>query len=125
MQTLVTIHSWFRWLVLLALVFGIGFGYLRFRAQRDWLPYVHQVVVMMVDVQVAIGVVIWVFFDGWRRGSFLAYVHPLTMLSALAVIQIAAAVAGRRQAVQSWLIVAGGSLVSLLLIVAAIPWDRL
>lgn len=112
-------------MVLLALVAGATFGYLRYRAGAVWVPYFHQVVVMVVDIQVAIGLTIWVFFDGWRRGFFFSVLHPVTMLAALAVIHIAAAIAGRRRVVQSWLIAAVGSVVSLVLVVAAIPWDRL
>lgn len=125
MQTLVTIHSWVRWLVLIALIAGAAFGYLRYRARADWTPYFHQVVVMVVDSQVAIGLTIWIYFDGWRRAFFYSVLHPVTMLSALVVIHVATAIAGRRRSVQSWLIAAVGSLVSLVLVIGAIPWDRL
>jgi small basic protein len=125
LQTLVTIHSWTRWLVLVALLAGIAVGVLRYRAGREWSPYIYQPVVMVVDIQVAIGAVIWSFYDGWNRGFFFAVLHPMTMLLALAVAHVGYAIANKRDDARSWLIAGGASLVSLALIIGAIPWDRL
>lgn len=125
LETLVTIHSWVRWLVLLGLITGTVFGFMHYRATAVWRPYVLQVEVMVVDIQVAIGASIWIFFDGWRRGFFFSVLHPGMMLTALATLHIASVVAGRRGDRRSWLIMSGGSLAALVLIVAAIPWDRL
>ncbi len=125
LQTLVTIHSWTRWLVLIALLGGVVLPYVRFRAKADWSPHVHQVAVMLVDVQVAIGIVIWLFFSGANRGFYFAVLHPVTMLLALGVIHVGFRIAKKRNETRSWLVAGVGSLVSLILIVAAIPWDRL
>ena len=125
MQQLVTIHSWTRWVVLIALVAGIVFGFLRYRNKSDWSPHYYQLMVMVVDVQVAIGVVIWLFYDGWKRGFFFSVLHPASMLLALAVAHVAFVLAKRRNDVLSWLVMAGASVVSLVLIIGAIPWERL
>jgi hypothetical protein len=125
LETLVTIHSWVRWLVLTGLITGAVFGFMRYRATAVWKPYVLQAEVMIVDIQAAIGASIWIFFDGWRRGSFFAVLHPGMMLTALATLHIASVVAARRADNRSWLIMLGSSLAALVLIVAAIPWDRL
>ena len=125
LQTLVTIHSWTRWLVLAALLGGIVLGYIRFRAKADWSPHFHQVAVMVVDIQVAIGIVIWVFYDGANRGFFFAVLHPVVMLLALGAAHAGFAIARKRNEAKSWLIAGIGSLASLVLVVAAIPWDRL
>lgn len=125
LQTLVTIHSWTRWLVLAGLVGAIVFGYLRFRAKAEWSPHFHQAAVMLVDIQVAIGVVIWLFYDGAKRGFFYAVLHPVAMLLALAVAHAGFGIAKRRNEPKSWLIATVAYTASLVLIVAAIPWDRL
>ena len=125
LQTLVTIHSWTRWLVLAALVGAIVLGYLRFRARAEWSPHFHQVAVMVIDIQVAIGAVIWLFYDGAKRGFFYAVLHPVAMLLALGVAHAGFGIAKRRNEPKSWLIATVAYVASLVFIVAAIPWDRL
>lgn len=120
-----TIHSWTRWLVLVALIGGVAFGLLRYRSKSDWSSHYYQLMVMVVDVQVAIGVVIWLFYDGWRRGFFFSVLHPVSMLVALGVAHVGFTIAKRRDEPRSWLLMAIVSVVSLGLVVSAIPWDRL
>ncbi len=125
MQQLVTIHSWTRWLVLAALIAGLIVGVLRYRRAAAWSPHYYQLMVMVIDIQVAIGAAIWLFYDGWRRGFFFSVLHPVAMLLALAVAHIGFVVAKRRDEVRSWLLMTVVSAVSLALVIAAIPWDRL
>ncbi len=125
MQTLVTIHSWVRWIVLAALLGGIVLGVMRYRAKADWSPHYYSLMAMFIDIQVTIGIVIWLFYDGWNRGFFFSVLHPIAMLLALGVAHMGMAIARRRNEVRSWLLMAGASFVSLVLVVGAIPWDRL
>jgi len=125
LQTLVTIHSWTRWLVLAALVGAIVVGVVRFRAKAEWSPHLHQVAVMAIDIQVAIGAIIWLFYDGAKRGFFYAVLHPVAMLLALGVAHAGFAIAKRRDEPRSWVIATSAYSVALLLIVGGIPWDRL
>jgi fumarate reductase subunit D len=122
---LLNLHSGVRWLVLVALVVGIVLGWLRYRAGSAWNASVQQIVVMVVDIQIAIGAVLWVFYDGWDKGAFYAVIHPVVMLGAVAVMHMSAVIARKRSDARSWLIMSGASLAALVLIVAAIPWDRL
>ena len=125
METLVTVHSWTRWLVLVALVGGAAFAVVRYRSKTTWEPSVFQLAVMVVDIQVAIGIVIWVFDNGWSETFFFKVLHPAFMLLALGIAHGGFAVAKKRKDERSWLLVAGSFVVSLVLIVGAIPWDRL
>jgi len=124
-ETLVTVHSWTRWLVLLGLVAGIVFGLVRYLSKTEWNPSFFQLAVMVVDIQVAIGIVIWIFDNGWSETFFFKVLHPVFMLLALGIAHMGFAIAKKRNEVRSWLIVAGSFLVSLVLIMGAIPWDRL
>ena len=125
MEALVTIHSWVRWLVLLALLAAAVFGVYRYRARVEFEPSLFQIAVMTVDIQVAIGIVIWIFDDGWSETFFFKVLHPAFMLLALAVAHMGLVVAKRRNDERSYLLVGGSSLLALLLIVMGIPWDRL
>ena len=125
METLVTIHSWTRWLVLAALIAGILIGVERYRSKAEWKPSVYQLAVMVVDIQVTIGIVIWIFDDGWSETFFFKVIHPVFMLLALGIGHMGVAVAKKRDNVRSWLIASGSLVVALVLIIGAIPWDRL
>jgi hypothetical protein len=111
--------------VLVALLGGALLGFYRYRAGAAWDAAPFQVGVMAVDIQVAIGIVIWIFDDGWSETFFFKILHPAFMLIALAIAHLGLIMARRRDETRSYMFVAGTYLLSLLLIVAAIPWDRL
>lgn len=125
MQTLVTVHSWVRWLVLGALVTGVVVGVLRYRKRATWQEGIYQLGVMTVDIQVAIGIVVWIERKGWNYSFFFKVLHPAFMLLALAIAHLGLALAKRRSDTRSYLLVGASYLISLVLIVGAIPWDRL
>jgi hypothetical protein len=125
LEALVTVHSWVRWLVLLALLTGVIVGALRYRRRTTWDGGIFQVGVMTIDIQVAIGIVIWIGDKAWSETFFFKVLHPVLMLSALAVAHAGFALAKRRSDHRANLLVAESFLVSLVLIVLAIPWDRL
>ena len=125
METLVTVHSWLRWLVLLALLTGVVVAIYRYRARARFEPSLYQLAVMTVDIQVTVGIVIWVVDDGWSETFFFKVLHPSFMLVALAIAHIGLALAKRRNDARSNLLAGGSSLVALSLIVVGIPWDRL
>jgi hypothetical protein len=100
-------------------------GLLRYRRRVAWEPGLFQLGVMTIDIQVAIGIVIWIVDDAWSETFFFKILHPAIMLAALAVAHTGLALARRRSNPQSHLFAAGSFLAALALIVAGIPWDRL
>ena len=125
MQTLVTVHSWVRWLVLFALLGGTAVALARYRSKAAWTEGIFQLGVMTIDIQVAIGVVIWIERKGWNYTFFFKVLHPGFMLLALAVAHVGLALAKRRKDTRSYALVAGSFLIALVLVVGAVPWDRL
>lgn len=125
MQTLVTVHSWVRWLVLAALVLGAVIGLVRYRGNAKWRESIFQLGVMTVDIQVLIGIVIWIERKGWNYSFFFKILHPTSMLLAIVVAHLGLALAKRRNDVRSYLVVGGSFAIALVLIVGAIPWERL
>lgn len=125
METLVTIHSWVRWLVLAALLAAAIFGINRYRTRAEFEPGLFQLAAMTVDIQVTIGIVIWVVDDAWSETFFYKVLHPAFMLAALAIAHIGLAIAKRRNDLRSNLFAGGSALLALVLIVMGIPWDRL
>ncbi len=125
MDIIIDIHSWLRWLVLLALIGGAGIGFVRNSRGEPWQAGFFSLAVIVVDVQVLLGIIIWVFNSGWEAGFFFAVLHPLMMLGALAIAHIGLVRARRLNAPRSNLIIAWSFLGSLVLVVMAVPWDRL
>ena len=129
MDTLVSAHSLLRWFVLLAalaaivvtLVGWVGPGLPEATTRRTMLAYA-----IILDVQVLLGIVIWVTGNYWAGGGHQFQLeHPLIMLIALAVAHIAAARARRASsAFRAARIRAIGVIVSLALILVGIPWTR-
>ena len=125
MDTLVTVHSWVRWLVLIALVGGAVAGLYRFRSKEKWAAGIYQIGVMTVDIQVAIGLVIWIERKGWNYTFFFGVLHPTSMLLALVVAHLGLVMAKKRSDNRSYLVASGSFIAALVLIIGAIPWDRL
>lgn len=125
MQTLVTVHSWVRWLVLAALIGGVVLGLIRYRSKAEWESGLFQLGVMTVDIQVAIGIVIWFERKGWNYSFFFKVLHPAFMLGALGIVHVGLALAKRRADSRSFLLAAASFVAALVLIIGAIPWDRL
>jgi hypothetical protein len=128
-DTLVTIHSLLRWLVLVALLAGaiVAFAGAR-RPGEAFARPVFSGVAIVVDLQVTLGVILWIFNEGWNQNFFIAVIHPVFMLVALGVMHMAIA-RGRRVAETDHAggnrIVGIGMVIALVLVVAAVPWERL
>ena len=125
MDIIIDIHSWLRWLVLLALIGGAGIGFVRNSRGEPWQEGFFSLAVIVIDVQVLLGIIIWVFNSGWDQGFFFAVLHPLMMMAAVAVAHIGLVRARKRNDTRSNLIVAYAFVISFVFVVMAVPWDRL
>jgi len=124
-ETLVEVHSGVRWLVLLALLAGAVVGIYRARTGAAWESGLFQIGVIALDVQVLIGIVIWIVDDAWSETFFYKIIHPGVMLVALAVAHVGLVLAKRRDDDRSNMLTGGSFILALVMITAAIPWDRL
>lgn len=122
MDTLVTIHSWFRWVVLAALLGSAVLALVR-ASRGDSMeggadrPFA--VTAILFDLQVTLGLILWIFDKGWTKGFFIAAVHPLFMLLAVGAFH---AFVSRARRTASFRVVGVGAVVALAIVVAAIPW---
>lgn len=125
MDIIIDIHSWLRWLVLLALIGGAGIGFVRNSRGEPWQEGFFSLAVIVIDVQVLLGIIIWLFNSGWDAGFFFAVLHPLFMFLALGIAHMGLIRARKLNEPRSNLIIAWAFVISLVLVVMAVPWDRL
>lgn len=85
-ETLVTIHSIWRWLVLVGLAAAPIYGFAR---PADAPPLdkttgrPFSLALIILDIQVLIGLLVWLAGRGWELNVFLAWIHPVGMILAL------------------------------------------
>lgn len=124
MDELVSIHSGVRWLVLVALVGGAAIALRRYRRKDDWSDSIYSWVAVTVDLQVTIGIVLWIGNRGFSQGFFIAVIHPVFMLGALGVVHAGMRMARSRADGSAHAVVGLGMFLALALVLAAIPWGR-
>lgn len=131
MQTLIGLHSLWRWMVLLvvtvALVRGL-IGWLRGGAWTGNDRILALVAVSALDIQLILGLLLYGTTKSWNAGTFIAYIHPLVMLAAIVVAHITSSrIRKTTEARGKFRTLAIGLIVAVFLITAAIPpgtWSR-
>lgn len=122
MEILVEAHSGIRWLALAALVATAVVAFLRVARDADtderWLSWV----AVIFDVQVTIGIILYLFNQGWEQGGFVAVFHPIAMLVALGVFHAGLSRGRRMSRGAGWRTIGIMTLISLVIVLAAIPW---
>lgn len=125
-ETLVTVHSIWRWLVLLGLVVALVFGFSR---SSDTAPLDKSTArpftfaLMMLDIQVLIGLLVWITNRAWEFDVFLAWIHPVGMLLALGVGHAIVGRATKSGRTTAYRTAAFGILAALAIVAATIPRD--
>ena len=124
MDILVSAHSGIRWLVLVALVATAVIAFMRASQDRPtteaWLPWVAG----LFDLQVLLGLILYIFNQGWDEEGFIAYFHPIGMILAVAVFHMGLGRGRKVGGGAGWRTIGIMTLVSLVLVLAAIPWQR-
>ena len=125
-DALVTIHSIWRWLVLAALVIAVVYGLTRRSGaapleKRTAQPFT--LALISLDIQVLIGLVLWVAARGWELEVFQAWIHPIGMLIALGVGHAVVGRAKKSEGTTPYRTAALGILATLVLVGGTIPSD--
>ncbi|WP_346856595.1 hypothetical protein [uncultured Draconibacterium sp.] len=135
-------HNGFRWLVLLALLISIVLAFTGWFGKRDWNKsdkLSGLLLVLFMDLQFLIGIVLYAFVSPLTKSAFndfgaamgnselrfYAVEHILMMIVALALVHIGRAKS--KKDVASWKKHRSAAIfytIGLVLILAAIPWDR-
>lgn len=125
MEVLVMTHSLWRWLVVVTAVLAVaGAVMARRRGAPGWTARTGLIYTITLDVQVLIGLIIWVGAGWWGGEGFYVFLHPLMMLLAVGVAHMGRkrekrALADRRPGGAGLFAYAG----SLALVMLGIPWN--
>lgn len=124
MAVLVTLHSLLRWVLIVALT-GAG-GYALVQANRDvvFTDRTFVFTAVLIDVQAALGIVLYVWGQAWNDNAFMAVIHPVLMLAAVASVHIGLARARKREGRAAYRIVGAAYLFPLVLFAFGVPWSR-
>lgn len=126
MDVVLDIHSWFRWVVLVALLAVGVLGLVRSGGGAAWnegsdRPFT--LATIMLDVQLALGIILWIGNSGWDQSFFIKVIHPVGMLLAAGVAHMAVVRARKGPATSAYRVAGLGLLVALVVVAATIPRD--
>lgn len=126
-NALVDIHSFWRWVVLIVLTVALLRGLAGWLRGGEWSGFDRTLLLTTVgalDLQLLLGIIIWILGRHWNSGTFLAVTHPLVMIAGVGVAHLASARIKRApDAVGKYRVLAIGVFLALFLITAAIPPD--
>lgn len=91
LELLVTLHSVFRWVVLLTALFAIAVALMSASGTRRWGVLGDRsslFFTIAMDVQFLLGLLVWVTEQRWQGDVALGWLHPIAMLAAVALAHI-------------------------------------
>jgi hypothetical protein len=131
MEFLVGLHSLMRWVVLLAVTVAFVRGLIGWLRGGTWTAndrVLTLVAITALDIQLLLGLIIYGTGSHWNSSNFIAYVHPLVMITAIVIAHVTSLLIRRTEsATAKFRTLAIGLFVALFLITAAIPsgsWSR-
>lgn len=100
MEWLVEVHNVWRYAVLIAAIGALALAVSSFIGSREWDRLSDRFSLFFtiaVDIQVLIGVLVWIFGDKGDRDSFLTWIHPGLMLLAAGIAHAGRAMSERAE----------------------------
>lgn len=84
-------HSGWRYVVILATVVAVvmyAIGLLRSRSWGVWDQRIGMVLPIVYDLQLLLGLVLWIMATAWQLPPRSAWEHPLTMLVSVGIVHV-------------------------------------
>jgi hypothetical protein len=117
-EFLLNAHSGWQYVTLLAVVVSLGFSFQKTMTSTS--EKVYRISAVVIDIQVALGIVLWLFDSGWSLGFLQGWLHPIAGLAAVGVVHAIVSKSRGLDPAEANTRVRYGFLVVLVLVVAAI-----
>lgn len=114
-----TAHAWWQYVTLLAVIVALVFAF-RSTIMDATSERVYRLTAVAVDIQVALGIVLWLANSGWSLSFVQAWIHPLVGLAALGVLHAFIGRARKGHPEVANRTVRTGLIIAIVLVVAAI-----
>lgn len=85
MDFFITAHAWWQYAALLAVVVSLVFAF-RGAMMDATAEMVYRITAIVVDIQVALGLIVWLSNSGWNMGFAQGWLHPILGLAAVGVL---------------------------------------
>lgn len=121
---LLNAHSGWQYVTLVAVIVAI---FVATRSGEHWerSSPAYSIAAVAVDIQVTLGIILWIADSGWSESFLQAWVHPVAGLAALAVVHIYLGRARRAGDETSHGTVRTGLLIALALVIVAVALGEL
>lgn len=114
-------HQWLAYAMSVVVLVSALMGFGRARDAREFSPGPYAFAMVLVDIVVALGLVLYLVSSAWNARPEIAYLHPVLALAAIGVGHaLLGRARGQRMAVDAHRTAARGLLLALLFIFAAI-----
>lgn len=112
-------HAGWQYVTLLAVVVSLVYSF-RGTEMTPTAEKVYRATAIVVDVQVALGIVLWIAVSGWGLGFAQGWLHPIAGLAALGVLHAFVGRARKADPAEANGVVRTGLIIAIVLVVAAI-----
>ena len=77
-------HQGWQYVTLAALIASIAFSFQREMTSTS--EKIYRITAVTIDIQVALGIVLWIFDSGWNLGFMQGWLHPIVGLAAVGAV---------------------------------------
>lgn len=113
-----TAHQYWQYVTLLAVVVALVFSFQPRMTETS--ERVYRLTAVAVDIQVTLGIVLWLASSGWDLGFMQGWLHPIAGITALGVIHVFVGRARKAHPEVAQRTVRTGIIIALVLVVGAI-----
>jgi heme A synthase len=114
-----TAHAWWQYVALVAVVVSLVFAF-RSPMMDSTSETVYRLTAVAVDIQVALGIIVWLSNSGWSLGFVQGWLHPILGLAAAGALHGSVSAARKAHPEMANRNIRRGLIVVILLVVATI-----